>query len=225
MPDEIYLDALELGPANLASKISDLIRDRKSYNDMFRWHNYYSYHNPLDEPNTSGICAFCALLNDEKRRNETTVYKNIVKWFNDRKDWNIEQERSITVLDERRYSLNTSKIDNKSNNYTTTMAPSRSTEKIHNNNDDVVFVYNSPTDRATTSSIDFNVTKHDLLAMRMNNHRKKSERLSEIVDYINFKEREKARYEDTPIECPDIVTCFNTIVSNVHDKIVSFITN
>lgn len=88
MPDGIYLDALEMGPAKLAKTMNDIINDRRSYEDMFRWHGYYSYHDPSESPDTNTFCAFCAALNDKQRQNETKIYKNIVKWFNERKDWN-----------------------------------------------------------------------------------------------------------------------------------------
>lgn len=94
MPDGIYLDALDLGPEKLAKTMNDIIKDPTAYQDMFRWHAYYTYHDPSEAPDTNTFCAFCAALNDNQRQNETKVYKNIVKWFNERKDWNATPKSS-----------------------------------------------------------------------------------------------------------------------------------
>lgn len=216
MPDGIYLDALELGPAILARKIRDIIRNRKSYNDMFRWHSYYSYHNPLDHPDTSGICAFCALLNDKQQRKEITVYKNIIKWFNDRKDWNIKQETTTNVPFDG-YSFKTISIaENQRNNYTTT-TQSRSTDDIYTNDDVIILDPAKATD-------DFTLPTHGLLEKRMNNYRTKSEfpYSDELIEDSNYRQTtEKIKIKDTSIRCPNIATCFKTIVSNVQSKITS----
>lgn len=88
MPHGIYLNALEMDPGKLAQEMIKLVKNTKAYENMFRWHNYYTYHDPRDSPDTNTFCAFCAILNDKQRKNEVKVYKNIVKWFNERKDWN-----------------------------------------------------------------------------------------------------------------------------------------
>lgn len=95
MPDGIYLDAFELGPVDLASKINSLISDVNTYNNMFKWHGYYTYHDPRQSPDTNSICAFCDLLNNFKKKKPTTVYANIVKWFNERKDWNLNPRPTV----------------------------------------------------------------------------------------------------------------------------------
>lgn len=89
MPDGIYLDALELSPAELAQKINDILKDENSYYDMFKWHNHYRFIDPLDSPDTNSICTLCTLLNDKNKSNEIKVYDNIVKWFNERLDWQV----------------------------------------------------------------------------------------------------------------------------------------
>lgn len=86
MPDGIYLNALQLGPVRLAKRMFDIISDRKAYHSMYKWHKYYSYHDPFESPDSNGFCAFCALLNDEQKRKEKKVYKNIVKWLNENKN-------------------------------------------------------------------------------------------------------------------------------------------
>lgn len=89
MPHGIYLDALGQEPVNLARTMNDIINNVTSYESMFRWHKYYTYHDSRETPDTNNFCAFCAALNDKQRQNEAKVYKNIVKWFNERKDWNV----------------------------------------------------------------------------------------------------------------------------------------
>lgn len=64
---------------------------------MFQWQNHYSFHNPLHSSDTNSVCKLCALLNNDNERAETTVYKNIVKWFNDRKDWNLWNTKTKNV--------------------------------------------------------------------------------------------------------------------------------
>lgn len=86
MPDGIYLNALELGPVKLAKKMFEIISDRKAYHNMFKWHKYYSYRDPQESPDSNGFCTFCALLNNEQKRKERKVYKNIIKWLNENKD-------------------------------------------------------------------------------------------------------------------------------------------
>lgn len=95
MPDGIYLDALELGLTKLAKKMNDIMNFPPSYYDMFKWHNYYSYDDPQAFPETNGVCELCALLNNDQQREDKKIYKNIVKWFNDRKDWNFWQKNEL----------------------------------------------------------------------------------------------------------------------------------
>lgn len=83
----MYLDALELTPAELAQKINDILQNEHSYYDMFKWHNYYRFIDPFDSPETNSGCALCTLLNDENRDVGIKVYDNIVRWFNERLDW------------------------------------------------------------------------------------------------------------------------------------------
>lgn len=82
----MYLDALELSPADLAQKINEILQDENAYFDMFKWHNHYRFIDPLDSPDTNSICTLCRLLNT-KNKYVTKVYDNIVKWFNERLDW------------------------------------------------------------------------------------------------------------------------------------------
>lgn len=97
MPNGMYLDGLELGPKRLGKEMHKIISNTKSYYDMFKWHKHYSFHNPLHSSETNGVCELCAILNNDHERHKITVYKNIVKWFNDRKDWDVWNTRRIKV--------------------------------------------------------------------------------------------------------------------------------
>lgn len=99
MPNGMYLNALELGPTKLGKEMHKIISNKESYYDMFKWHRYYSFHNPLRNPETNGVCELCAKLNDEYERDKLSAYSNIVKWFNDRKDWDIWKTRRDNGLD------------------------------------------------------------------------------------------------------------------------------
>lgn len=79
MPKGIYIDALELGPRELAKQMNDIILDKARYCDFFRWHGYYSFHDTADHLHHDAICGLCALLNDQTRRN---VYTHLTKWWN-----------------------------------------------------------------------------------------------------------------------------------------------
>lgn len=84
MPNGAYLDANILQPQELASIINDTVNNREKYYDFFRWHKYYSYHDPYESPDTDEICSFCDYLN----KNENYLYKRSVytriTWF-----WNM----------------------------------------------------------------------------------------------------------------------------------------
>lgn len=97
MPEGMYLDGLELGPTKLGKEITKIISNREHYYGMFKWHNHYSFHNPLHNSDTNGVCQLCATINNDHERLKITVYKNIVKWFNDRKDWDVWNTRRINI--------------------------------------------------------------------------------------------------------------------------------
>lgn len=93
MPDEIYLNARELGARGLAKEMNDIIRDPLKYNNYFKWHGYYSFHDSEEENYHDAVCGFCALLNNKARRDQRTAYKTITKW------WNGDNENSSNVID------------------------------------------------------------------------------------------------------------------------------
>lgn len=83
MPEGIYIDAGKLGAKGLANEMNDLINNPVRYLDFFRWHRYYTFHNANEDDFKASVCEFCAILNNNTRRNQRTVYKNITKWWNE----------------------------------------------------------------------------------------------------------------------------------------------
>ncbi|XP_013198175.2 alpha-(1,3)-fucosyltransferase C-like [Amyelois transitella] len=81
MPDGIYLNAIKLGVKALAKKMDNFIRSRKRYAKYFKWKNHYSYHSRSESKDTDDYCAFCKLLNNEKKFKEKSVVKNFRKWW------------------------------------------------------------------------------------------------------------------------------------------------
>lgn len=93
MPDEIYLNAQELGARELAKQMDDIIRDPLKYYNFFKWHDYYSFHNSDEDNYHDAVCGFCALLNNKTRRHQRTAYKYITNW------WNGGNEASSNITD------------------------------------------------------------------------------------------------------------------------------
>lgn len=82
MPDGIYFDVTKFTEGELASKMNELIQDKEKYYDMFKWHDYYSYHSIAESGETDPLCAFCAFLNDDSRRIKRRVYARFTDWWN-----------------------------------------------------------------------------------------------------------------------------------------------
>lgn len=87
LPDGVYLDGNSLSEQEVAEKMNEAIHDKQKYYDYFRWHRYYTYHQPQGG-NTDPLCAFCAFLNNEAIRNQRRVYGRFDKWWNDFKTQN-----------------------------------------------------------------------------------------------------------------------------------------
>ncbi|XP_069360294.1 alpha-(1,3)-fucosyltransferase C-like [Maniola hyperantus] len=79
LPPGSYLDALKLGPKQLARRMHEIINDSSKYHDFFRWRNHYRYREsrPSDE-----VCKLCKALNDEERVAEVTVWDDFRTWWN-----------------------------------------------------------------------------------------------------------------------------------------------
>lgn len=95
MPEGIYLDAGKLGVKDLAKEMNDIIHDPPRYFDFFRWHGYYTFHNANEDDFYATVCGFCAMLNNETRKNQRTFYKNITKWWN---EWGHDRMHPTTVI-------------------------------------------------------------------------------------------------------------------------------
>lgn len=82
MPDEIYLDACNLTPKEIAREINDAIKNFAQYYKYFKWHNHYSFHNAYAKADTDGVCEFCATLNNATRTSEISLLTNFTTWWN-----------------------------------------------------------------------------------------------------------------------------------------------
>lgn len=87
MPPGMYLDALALGPEALAMEMNDVITYKNKYYDFFKWRRYYSFHDPGENADSDPLCTFCEFLNKRIEMNETKVYPDLVRWFNEKRDW------------------------------------------------------------------------------------------------------------------------------------------
>lgn len=81
LPDGTYLNAKEYTPLELADKMNEIIHDKQMYYDFFKFHRYYTYHAVAESVDTDPLCAFCAYINDEPRRNERRTYAQFTKWW------------------------------------------------------------------------------------------------------------------------------------------------
>lgn len=83
MPDGMYLDALSLGPEELAKRMNEIINDRNTYYDFFKWHGHYSFHNSDEDVYRREVCALCELLNNETVMEQSTVFNDLNLWWNE----------------------------------------------------------------------------------------------------------------------------------------------
>lgn len=250
MPDGVYLDALELGPAKLAKKIHNIINSRDSYYDMFKWHTYYSYYDPLAFPETNGVCELCAFLNSDQRRDERKMYKNIVKWFNDRKDWNYGQENEslakALIYDDMKMTSSPTTENYDEENIKTSLSTFKNViiphsddretqEKVHIRiNHDIATTASHNYKTYNENTIVFKFDDDEDQSLTTNNENDFSE---EIIYLANTRQKKnhkhknktykqkrltKAKAEDTSIRCPDLGTCISTIISNVKRQVTSW---
>lgn len=82
MPDGIYLNARFLEPQALAYQMNDIISNKNEYYNFFKWHRYYSFHETSHDNYTNEICTLCAMLNEVRKGNVTSVYMDIYQWWN-----------------------------------------------------------------------------------------------------------------------------------------------
>lgn len=226
--------------------MDDIINIRPSYYDMFKWHNYYSYYDSLAFPETSGVCELCALLNNKLRREERKTYRNIVKWFNDRKDWNFGADKQpfgkiVTmhgknVTNKNRTLINKLQDELNLNSTTNKIGKVVTPYKVRKSQEDYDFVvYNNVLVTIRDNyKIDnendlykfmFDTGKDKYKIMNENNDNKislgKKRRKKHRRHKIKNKRVSKIQTEDTSIRCPNFRTCLDTIISNMKRKIMS----
>lgn len=85
MPDGIYLNALNYRVDELAKEINAIINNPQRYFDFFKWLNYYSFHSTEEYSYNDAVCGMCTVLNNKTRRNEKTVYHQIISFWNEPK--------------------------------------------------------------------------------------------------------------------------------------------
>ncbi|CAB3224357.1 unnamed protein product [Arctia plantaginis] len=81
LPPDSYLDARELGVYKLGDQIYKLMQDPELYAHYFKWKNHYSYHRMSENVETDEYCQMCALLNNERKMTQISVYKQFQKWW------------------------------------------------------------------------------------------------------------------------------------------------
>ncbi|XP_023942893.1 alpha-(1,3)-fucosyltransferase C [Bicyclus anynana] len=79
LPPGSYLDALALGPKELAHQMNEILTNRSKYHDFFRWRNHYRYgpSHPVEE-----VCKLCTMLNNPDKVSQVTVWKDFDRWWN-----------------------------------------------------------------------------------------------------------------------------------------------
>ncbi|XP_026313951.1 alpha-(1,3)-fucosyltransferase C-like [Hyposmocoma kahamanoa] len=80
LPPGSYINASDLTPKELASLMNELIQDKNKYYEYFKWHRYYSIHDPTESAETDGMCVLCAFLNNAKYDSVSSVYTRLT-WF------------------------------------------------------------------------------------------------------------------------------------------------
>ncbi|XP_050350036.1 alpha-(1,3)-fucosyltransferase C-like isoform X2 [Nymphalis io] len=89
LPPGSYLDGRDLGPKELARRMSEIIGNQSMYYDYFRWRNHYVYRETSDNDD---ICKLCEMMNDDAKLSETSVWKDFRKWWNGaRYDYNCKK--------------------------------------------------------------------------------------------------------------------------------------
>lgn len=102
MPSGIYLNAEILTEKEVALKIKEAVKDKKIYYDYFRWRRYYTYHQS-EGGSSDPLCAFCAFLNDDTKRNHRRVYARLDKWWNEYRSNNKQEDFIVNYEDSGRF--------------------------------------------------------------------------------------------------------------------------
>ncbi|XP_045450189.1 alpha-(1,3)-fucosyltransferase C-like [Melitaea cinxia] len=78
LPPGSYLDAMALGPKELALQMKKIIDNQTLYHNFFRWRNHYVYKDTASKD----ICTLCEMLNDEEKVSQTTIWNDFRAWWN-----------------------------------------------------------------------------------------------------------------------------------------------
>ncbi|XP_022831231.1 alpha-(1,3)-fucosyltransferase C-like [Spodoptera litura] len=81
MPDGMYLSAVDVPVKELAKKMANIILHKNAYYEFFKWHNHYSFHTDVDSVESDSYCRFCEAITNEEKLKETSIYKDIGKWW------------------------------------------------------------------------------------------------------------------------------------------------
>lgn len=79
--------------------MNDIIHDKQKYYDFFRFHRYYTFHAVAESADTDPLCAFCAFINDDSRRNQRRTYAQFSKWWHKNGDQKDETENIIVTYE------------------------------------------------------------------------------------------------------------------------------
>ncbi|KAJ2937861.1 hypothetical protein O0L34_g18682 [Tuta absoluta] len=81
LPEHAYLNAREFEPEEMANIMYKLMNNFDEYVEYFRWNNHYSYHKMPESVHTDEYCNMCALLNNESKMKQISVYNNLKEWW------------------------------------------------------------------------------------------------------------------------------------------------
>ncbi|KOB65783.1 Uncharacterized protein OBRU01_22067, partial [Operophtera brumata] len=71
-----------LDPTELARQMFEIINEPDRYNDFFKWHNHYSYHDLEESSDTDPYCKLCDYVNRVEFVVESKVISDLEYWWN-----------------------------------------------------------------------------------------------------------------------------------------------
>ncbi|XP_049878534.1 alpha-(1,3)-fucosyltransferase C-like [Pectinophora gossypiella] len=78
LPPRSYLDARLHSTKDLAEIMYSIMMSQKTYDQFFKWRNYYTYHDAISE----NMCRVCQALNNKARFRAFSVHKSFRRWWN-----------------------------------------------------------------------------------------------------------------------------------------------
>lgn len=98
MPDGTYLDATKVKPKELVRQMIEIIIKPERYQEFFKWHNHYSYHDVEESPDTDPYCKLCEYINIMKTEKISNVVLDLEHWWNPRPEQWIEVYKTLFFL-------------------------------------------------------------------------------------------------------------------------------